>query len=127
MFRKKRTWIIIIIIVALAGGAYAWYTFSGTADAAEDEEPPLQTSTARMGDITISATAAGSVIASDEIQLSFPVSGILSELLVRVGDDVKAGDVLAKLNDSDAQKAIVNAQLQVALAPFGVLVGLLLR
>jgi multidrug efflux pump subunit AcrA (membrane-fusion protein) len=116
MFRKKRTWFIIITIVALAGGAYAWYTLSGTADAAEDEEPPLQTSTARMGDITISATAAGSVIASDEIQLSFPVSGILSELLVRVGDDVNAGDVLAKLNDSDAQKAIVNAQLQVALA-----------
>jgi HlyD family secretion protein len=116
MFRKKRTWFIIITIVALTGGAYAWYTLSGSADAAEDEEPPLQTSTARTGDITISATAAGSVIPSDEILLSFPVNGILTELLVRVGDDVKAGDVLANLDDSDAQKAIVNAQLQVALA-----------
>ena len=116
MFRKKRTWLIIVAIVALTGGAYAWYTLSGSADAAEDEEPPLQTSTARTGDITISATAAGSVIPSDEILLSFPVNGILSELLVQVGDDVKAGDVLANIDDSDAQKAIVNAQLQVAQA-----------
>ncbi|MGB3717014.1 MAG: efflux RND transporter periplasmic adaptor subunit [Candidatus Promineifilaceae bacterium] len=116
MFRKKKTWIIIIGVVVVLGSAFAYYTLTGAADAAEDEEPPLQTSTARQGDITISATAAGTVIPADEVLLSFPINGVLVELLVRVGENVQAGDILARLNDSDAQKAIVNAQLQVAQA-----------
>ncbi|HET6445070.1 MAG TPA: efflux RND transporter periplasmic adaptor subunit [candidate division Zixibacteria bacterium] len=116
MFRKRRTWIIIIVVVTIIGGAYAYYTLSGTAGAAEDEEPPLQTSTARQGDIIISATAAGTVIPADEVLLSFPVNGVLVGLEVRVGDDVQAGDVLAQLDDGDAQKAILNSQIQLAQA-----------
>jgi RND family efflux transporter MFP subunit len=116
MFRKKRTWIIFIIILGLVGSAYAYYAITGAADAAEDEEPPLQTSTARRGDMTISATAAGAVIPADEVLLSFPIGGVLAELAVNVGDSVQTGDVLARLEDVDAQKAIVNAQLQLAQA-----------
>jgi RND family efflux transporter MFP subunit len=116
MFRKKRTWIIIIGLVVVLGSAFAYYTLTAAADAAEDEEPPLQTSTARQGDITISATAAGTVIPADEVLLSFPINGVLVELLVGVGDSVQAGDILANLNDSDVQKSIVNAQIQLAQA-----------
>ena len=116
MFRKKRTWIIIIGLVVVLGSAFAYYTLTAAADAAEDEEPPLQTSTARQGDITISATAAGTVIPADEVLLSFPINGVLVELLVGVGDSVQAGDILASLNDSDVQKSIVNAQIQLAQA-----------
>ncbi len=116
MLRRKRTWIVLIVVVGLLGSAYAYYSISGSAKAAGDEEPPLQTSTARQGDITISAAAAGAVIPADEVLLSFPINGVLAELLVHVGQNVQAGDVLASLNDNDAQKAIVNAQLQVAQA-----------
>jgi len=116
MFRKKRTWIIIIVVLCLIGGGYAFYSYMGTADAADDEEPPLQTTTARLGDITISATAAGSIIPADEVLLGFPVNGTLSELLVQVGDSISIGDVLARIDDSDAQKAIINAQLTLAQA-----------
>ncbi len=116
MLRQRKTWLIILAVVVLIGGAYGVYAFTTADTATADEEAPLQTSVARQGDITISATAAGSIIPATEVQLSFPANGTLAELLVKVGDDVLAGDVLARLDDSDAQQALVNAQLQAAQA-----------
>jgi multidrug efflux pump subunit AcrA (membrane-fusion protein) len=116
MLQQRKTWLIILAVVVLLGAAYGIYAFTTADTATADEEAPLQTSIARQGDITISATAAGSIIPATEVQLSFPTSGVLDELLVQVGDDVQAGDVLARLDDSDAQQALVSAQLQAAQA-----------
>ncbi len=116
MLRRKRTWLIIVVAIAVLGAAYGVYYFTTADTAAADEEAPVQTSIARQGNIIISATAAGSVIPSAEVQLSFPSNGVLAELLVQVGDRVQAGDILARLDDSDAQQALQNAQLQLALA-----------
>jgi multidrug efflux pump subunit AcrA (membrane-fusion protein) len=116
MLRRKRTWLIIIAVIVLLGAAYGVYYFTTADTARADEEAPVQTSVARQGDITISATAAGSVIPATEVQLSFPTNGLLAELLVQVGDSVQAGDVLARMDDSDAQQALLNAQLQLAQA-----------
>ena len=94
MFKRKRNWIIIVVLIIAAGAAAAYYiSISGPSEAAEEDET-LQTTIARQGDITISATAAGTVIPATEIQLSFPTNGVLSELLVQVGDEVQVGDVL---------------------------------
>lgn len=116
MFRQRKTWFIILAVIVLLGGAYAVYTITAAETAAADEEPEVQTTVARRGDITISAAAAGTIIPSSEVALSFPSNGVLAELLVGVGDDVQAGDVLARLDDSDAQSALVNAQLQATIA-----------
>jgi HlyD family secretion protein len=116
MLRKRRTWLILLAAVILLGGAYAVYTMATAETATAGEEAPLQTTQARRGDIVISATAAGTVIPASEVQLGFAGSGVLSELLVAVGDDVQAGDVLARLDDADAQQALANAQLQLAQA-----------
>ena len=45
--------------------------------------------------------------------LGFPNGGRLSEVVVEVGDDVSAGDVLARADDPDAQQALGSAQLQL--------------
>ncbi len=82
----------------------------------EDEAEEVQTSTVRQGNITISATGAGTVVPAQEINLSFPSSGVIAELLVKVGDQVQEGDILARLDDSAAQEALLNAQLQLAQA-----------
>jgi multidrug efflux pump subunit AcrA (membrane-fusion protein) len=116
MLRNRRTWLILLAVVILLGGAYAVYTFTTADTATPGEEAPLQTSQARQGDITISATAAGTVIPASDVLLTFPGGGVLTEVLVGVGDDVLAGDVLARIDDGDAQQALLNAQLQLAQA-----------
>lgn len=50
------------------------------------------------------------------LPLSFETNGTLLELVVQVGDEVQAGQLLARLDDSALQDALINAQLQVAQA-----------
>ena len=115
MLGHKRTWIILTILIAAMSSGYFYYRATAVVEA-EDVAQEIQTTTVRQGDITISATGAGTVIPATEIALSFPTGGVLEELLVAVGDEVQSGDVLARVNDAEAQQAIVSAELQLAQA-----------
>ena len=116
MVRKKGFWIaLIVILLAAGGGGYLYYANVYSA-AQEPEEEAVQTATVRRGEIVISASGAGAVIPASEVELGFQSGGLLTELLVNVGDRVGAGDVLAQLDDSQARKAVVSAELQVIQA-----------
>lgn len=113
---KKTLWIVIAIFVVLAAaGGYVYYSNGqATAEAAADEQ--LQTTPVRTGSITVSATGAGTVIPAHEVELPFTTSGVLEELLVKVGDTVTSGEVLARVDDSDAQEALTSAEIQLSQA-----------
>jgi len=72
----------------------------------------------KVGDITgISQRwIPGRVSASQEVNLSFRVSGPLIELPVNVGDEVKAGQVLARIDPRDFQVNLKNAEAQLQKA-----------
>ena len=116
MFRKRSFWIILIVVIAVIGGGVYLYLDRTAATEAAEEDAEVQTTTVRQGDITISATGAGMVVPATEIALGFASSGILEEVLVQVGDSVQEGDVLAHLDDADAQQAVANAELQLLQA-----------
>ena len=80
------------------------------------QEPPLQTSTVRQGDLVVSATGAGTVIPAQEVQLGFPSSGVLKELNVQVGDKVEAGTILARVDDTDAKAQAAQAEISLRQA-----------
>jgi HlyD family secretion protein len=67
-------------------------------------------STVRRGTVAVTASAAGTVQASATRGLSFSVAGTVTELDVRAGDTVSAGQVLARIDDSDQQTAVASAQ-----------------
>jgi len=116
MLRNRKVWLIGLVLIIVAGGAAAYLVINTNASEAADEEQQVQTSVARQGNLVISATAAGTVIPATEVVLGFPTNGTIAELLVGVGDSVEAGDVLARLDDSDAQQSLVAAQIQLNLA-----------
>ncbi|MFN8413892.1 MAG: biotin/lipoyl-binding protein [Anaerolineales bacterium] len=70
----------------------------------------MQTSVARKGDLTIYASGTGTLTALDEVDLGFKTSGQVSQINVKVGDVVKAGDVLAVLDDSSTQVKYTQAK-----------------
>jgi len=112
IFRNK--WFLLILAIVIIGGVGGYYYFSTqTADAQTSEAPPIQTSTVRQGELVVSATGAGTIIPASDVNLSFRSGGILDELNVKVGDRVEAGDVLARLDDTEVRAAL--AQNEIAL------------
>ena len=114
MLKRKSFWIALLFVVVIGGGGYAYYATQGVAADDQAAEPDVQTAVVRQGDIVVSATGAGTVIPATEMTLSFASSGKLAELMVAVGDRVQTGDLLARLDETAAQKALLNAQLQYA-------------
>ena len=118
MFKNKKAfWIILIAVVVITAGGYGIYTWTSPEETETEETAEVQTAVSREGDLVVSASGAGSVIASIEVNLGFDESGTLTELLVGVGDKVETGQVLARLDTekSEAEIALSVAQAQLDL------------
>ena len=116
MLTKRRLVILLFLIVVVAAGATYYYTSTQAAAAGGDGAEAVQTATVRRGTIVVSATGAGAVIPAQQVKLAFANNGRLSELPVQVGDRVVAGDVVARIDDTAARKALATAELQLAQA-----------
>ncbi len=116
MFRKKGFWIVLILILVAAGVGGAYYYQNVYSAGQEPDEEPLQTATVRRGEIVISASGAGTVIPAAELTLGFQSGGLLTELTVVVGESVQEGDLLARLDDSQARRAVIAAELSLLQA-----------
>jgi RND family efflux transporter MFP subunit len=89
------------LIFAVGGGVFYFQKNASKTQTIETET--LQTTTARTGDLTLYASGTGTLIAVREVDLRFTAEGDVKEINVEVGDKVKAGDVLARIDDTDAQ------------------------
>jgi multidrug efflux pump subunit AcrA (membrane-fusion protein) len=72
--------------------------------------------TVRRGTVTVTEAAAGTVQATNTRGLSFAISGTVTQISVTAGDTVTSGEVLARIDDSDAQDAVSSAESSVANA-----------
>lgn len=117
LFRHSRVVIVTILalagIVATAGGWY--YAHYAQAQTVNGEET-IQTATVRRGNLIVVAGGTGTLIPNREVDLSFSSGGLLSEVLVEMGDEVQAGDVLARLESTDAQSQVAQAEIDLRLA-----------
>ena len=97
--KPSRKIIFTMLFVTLAVIA-AIVFFANPAPSEAAEAPALQTAKVRMGDLVITASGAGTVVPTSQLDLGFRTSGVLTELNVVVGDSVQAAQVLAKLEEN---------------------------
>ncbi len=76
----------------------------------------LRTQPVQRSNVTQTVAVSGAVNPSSLVRLSFKSAGRLAALLVTVGQNVNAGDVLAKLDDADQQIAVQQAAANLASA-----------
>jgi macrolide-specific efflux system membrane fusion protein len=69
-----------------------------------------------QGPVTATATASGTVQSASTATADFATSGTVTEIDVKVGDVVKKGAVLAKVDPSAAQRALDRAEADLAAA-----------
>ena len=115
--RNRRLLFIILAIVVLLAGGGAWYYYSQVVPAqALPAEEKVQTTRVRRGDLVIYASGTGTLIPATEVDLGFSTGGTLVEVAVEVGDRVEAGDVLARVDDTDARSEVTQAEISLRLA-----------
>ncbi len=76
----------------------------------------LQTVTVTRGNITATTAAAGNVAAKAQVTVPFQATGQIQTVNVKVGDRVKAGQVMAALETTDLEAAVTSAQAAVQVA-----------
>ncbi|MEO8065817.1 MAG: efflux RND transporter periplasmic adaptor subunit [Candidatus Doudnabacteria bacterium] len=67
-------------------------------------------------DVRQTVISTGTVTSQSNLSLAFKSSGILTRLYVKVGDKVRAGRILAQLDEKDASASIAQANAQVLSA-----------
>ena len=114
IFSGKIRWLLVGIVtlgVAIAGGVTFYYTSS--TQASTPTETPVQTATAFQGSIVLYANGTGTLAPANEVSFGFGVSGQVTELNVRIGDQVEAGQVIGQIDNADVLAEYKQAQRTV--------------
>lgn len=107
--RKPRRWWIVA-----ASGALVFAVIAGfLVVRSQNAKAPVtyQTQTIAQGNLTLTVSGAGPVQAA-LYNLNFTASGRIAQIDVQVGQTVKAGQTLAKLDTTSLQDSLNQAQLQ---------------
>ena len=110
-------WLLSVLVAGLmiGGGYFAVNRVQAlTKTAATSTTATLSTVSIQAADLAQTAvSAAGNLTLVDERAVELPVAGVVKTVGVKVGDTVKAGDVLLKLETTDLERAVEQAQLNV--------------
>jgi len=111
---KKSIVITIIVLLTAVALVFVGSQFLGSrqADAAEG----IQTVAVKRGTLRASVDATGSVAPETRLELSFKSAGRVAEIMVEEGDQVEAGEVLARLETADLEQALIQAQAGLAIS-----------
>lgn len=102
----------------IAAAVVALLFVAGIAALMQPKQPEYVTAAAVQGDLRQTVEAVGTVISERDLALEFPITGIVSEVLVKEGTAVRAGQKLASLRSGTlaASVASASANVQSALA-----------
>ena len=118
--RGRRIALVAICLAAFAiGGAAYWYWGQGSAGAHAARMParagvPVSVAIVQRQDVPIYLTGLGTVQASFTVGIHSQVDGKLQEVLFTEGQQVKKGDVLAKIDPRLFQAALDQAKAKKA-------------
>jgi len=103
--------ILGVVLVAAVVGTFLWR--SQVAGAPEEEN---RSAVVERGTMLIAVSASGTIEPQTRVSLDFEAPGRVAEVLVKVGDPVKAGDVLARLDTARLELQVKQSQAALALA-----------
>src|SRR5579859_2457336 len=103
---------LVALAVVVGAGVVVYQRFFAPAPPA----PVGQIVPVQRGNVAATVSATGSVVATRQAKLVFASTGRIKEILVNVGDQVTAGQVLARLVADTAQNKLDTARSQLTTA-----------
>jgi len=112
--------IVLIVILGLGlGGYYAWKNFQHSSPAAATPNRAT-TAKAELRNISFAVNAAGEIAPAEQVSVRPEINGLLEQLPVDVGDQVKKDDLLFKLDDKVLQQQRASNVTDIEKARLGV-------
>lgn len=107
----------IVVIVGVLGlfGWTLWFLYQKN----QKEPTVFETEQPELRDIVMKSVATGSVVPRNEIFIKPQISGIIQEIMVKPGDQVKEGDLIAKVKVIPDMVALNNAENRVNRSKIG--------
>lgn len=107
---------IVILILALIG----WFIYSnvnkGATEKKKFEGVAVEVERARLGSLTKTVTAVGTLVGNQSVKIRPEVHGLISKIHVTGGEEVKEGDPLFEIDSRTFQAELKEAQARLALA-----------
>lgn len=109
--RRRRPWLIVasvLLLGVLIGGGVLFYM-----QRTSSSQVQYTTVAVSVGNLTQTVSASGPLQAKAEYDMNFGTAGSVAVIDVHVGEQVKAGQVLAEVNAPNLELAVQQAQLAV--------------
>lgn len=111
--KKAVPWILVVVAIAVLVGGFFWLRYQRNQSQAQNV---LRSAQVLRGDLETTVAASGNVAANHKADLRFNGVGTVAEVLVEVGDRVKAGAPLARLDTADLERAVEQSQIALEQA-----------
>ncbi|HTN66321.1 MAG TPA: biotin/lipoyl-binding protein, partial [Burkholderiaceae bacterium] len=107
--KKWQAWLLIVLLLAAGGGAYQYW-------AQKTAAPQYKTVKIEKGAITATVAASGTLTPVVSVQVGSQVSGQLKEILVDFNSEVKAGQLIARIDPETFEYKVRQAQADLDAA-----------
>lgn len=112
LWQKFLLFFIVLVVAGGSYGIYYWVTKPDTSSQSTD----YQLTQVRLGNISNTVSASGSLVFSLKESLSFKSAGTVAEIAISESDTVKTGQIIAKFDDASLvplQQAVVQAKINL--------------
>src|SRR5215475_14080415 len=104
-------WVVTLVVLGGVAGAAIWYFVADHESASQ-----YQTAQVTRGDLIQSVTASGQLNPVVNVQVGSQISGRINKILVDFNSEVKSNQIIAQIDPSSYQAAVLRADAELANA-----------
>lgn len=105
---KKYLWLLGLFLLIVIGGAWGWVKLTAT------EKITYTTAPLEIKTLTTTVSATGNLEPTNTVDVGIEVSGTISEVLVDYNDQVRIGQVMARLDTTKLNSKVVSSKASLA-------------
>src|SRR5216117_1263641 len=99
-----KNWVIFVLLIAAGYGGYTFWQKEQKNNSASLAQSRQTTTVAELRDISFAVNAAGEISPAEQVSVRPEINGKIDQLPVDIGDQVKKGSLLFKLDDKELQQ-----------------------